>query len=272
MSFYMERDKHNKRLIKKNILSFFLSFSLILLLIVSFLFNINFNNSLIANFIFSIFFARFLIHISELYHEAIHFNFIPNNKILNDKIANIILGIFIFKTDISSARKMHFKHHSNKKDDYYTENDLETYQFSPYQKFYNILLDFFGASIIRSVFSIRFNVKIKKKFFLIFIISYYLMLGLLIHYNYYLVAAIVFSYGSIYMIFSRIRIFLQHSDKGSEKMHSKNLKKSFLNYLFTSEYMFLHKDHHEFPYIDHIRLSEISDKESHLKFFQSLNV
>tara|TARA_B100001173_G_C15918557_1_gene517416 strand:+ start:111 stop:926 length:816 start_codon:yes stop_codon:yes gene_type:complete len=268
----MDKYQNNKKIIKKNILSFSLTFSLVLFLTILFSLNKNFYNSLLANVIFSFIFARFLIHISELYHEAIHFNFIPNNKNLNDKIANIFLGLFIFRLDIKSARKIHFNHHSNSNEDYYTEKDHETYQFSPYKKFDKLLLDLIGVSILNSIFLIIFNLKIKKTILVILLIFYYSLLGSLIYFNYFLLAAIVFSYGSIYMMFSRIRIFLQHQDNSNEQLSSKNLKKSFLNYLFTSEYMFLHKDHHKFPYIDHIRLNEISDKKTQLTFFQALNV
>ena len=108
----------------------------------------------------------------------------------------------------------------------------------------------------------RFFVKANKntKFIFILLALYYLTLIFFFNINFFFGNIVLIAYLSIYPLLNRVRIFLQHRD--APGLYSRNLKKSFLNYLFTSEYMFCHEGHHKNPSFDHLKLNEFEEEDN----------
>jgi len=212
-------------------------------------------------------FGRALLHLTELLHEAIHFNFIPKNKDKNDLIANLFFFPF-FYSSIKKIRKKHFLHHSfQQKNNYFSAKDPETFQYSPaIFSFLEFFKDLSGFSFFKSFLLKNY---IKNKYIFIFLPLYFLTLIFFFNIKFFLGNIILIAYLSIYPLLNRIRIFLQHRDAPGQ--YSRNLKKSFFNYLFTSEYMFCHEGHHKNPSFDHIKLNEFESKNNRVGFFQAIN-
>ena len=76
-------------------------------------------------------FGRLQIHLSEILHEATHFNLIRRSKRANDLFSDLFITPFLL-IRVSQNRTSHFKHHSFKDNNsFFTHEDPETGIFHP---------------------------------------------------------------------------------------------------------------------------------------------
>lgn len=229
---------------------------------------INSINVLVGFLISVLLFGRLQIHLSEILHEATHFNLIRSSKKFNDLFSDIFVTPFLL-IRVSQNRISHFKHHSFKDNNsFFTHEDPETVIFHPTNfSLKNILKDLLGINQIKLIISKSFisskkNDKKYSKSFKHLITVFYIMIVwlifLLIVNNStlviisYFIAAI-----SVYPFLNRVRIYLMHKEVNGTDL-GRNLKSDLISNIFISDLMLNHGLHHEQPSLSFRKLNELS--------------
>ena len=131
-------------------------------------------------------FGRLQIHLSEILHEATHFNLIRRSKRANDLFSDLFITPFLL-IRVSKNRTSHFKHHSFKDNNsFFTHEDPETGIFHPTNfSSRNILKDLLGINQFKYILSKLFinskgsDMKDTKNFGFIFTLLYIMTVWLI---------------------------------------------------------------------------------------------
>lgn len=216
-------------------------------------------------------------------HEASH-KLLFNNKKINDRYFNYILGFFCFH-DVDTYRLTHRNHHDHLHSD--KDPDLRTYtEHANHKSFLNlILLDMLGITAFKKIFEIieTRNYKSNMKLLFFKILYQLIILLILVYFTNIIFGLIFFFFMQIYSLFCifpiliRIRTIVQHyhpsisdlNNKNNEIWISRSTQANLLERVILGARMDYHFEHHLFPMIPHYNIKKLNFLLEKKNFFKS---
>lgn len=216
----------------------------------------------------SVIIATRMYALYSMAHEAVHFS-ISRNKLLNDIVAQIFIGIPIF-INIKKLRKVHLLHHKHLLTSLDPEKKQLNYiefQFpmNKYKLLTIIFFDIIGINYIRYKFKNYKSILLLASFAIV-------ILFLLYNQNFDVLKFIflwIFPYISVYQLLNRIRLLTEHyyffEDNSS---NTRSIQSSSLEFLVFSPYNInYHLEHHLYPSVPFYNLPKLSKYLEYLKIF-----